>query len=198
MKLPRLLAAIALAVIAGTAQAASVNELIGEPLRNEQGATVGALSDLIIDVKEGRVVYLIVEGPERFYALPIRALGADRRLDMDLAGELALVDSPTDVRFRRAVRLLGQTVTHPHHGKIVRLGVISDIQFDPASGEVSRVVVENDEGKSGFAPGVLMGGRFPPLTQWNTDYIDTQDIDNLGYVRREPSSERLRLHKHQW
>jgi sporulation protein YlmC with PRC-barrel domain len=195
---PRLLAGIALAAIAVTAQAASVSKLIGEPLRNEQGKIVGALSDLIIDVKEARVVYLIVEGRERFHTLPIRALGADKRLDMSLAGALATFDSPADVRFRRAVRLLGQTVTHPHPGKIVQLGVISDIEFDAASGQVSRVVVESDAGKSGFPPGVLMGGRFPPLTHWQKDYIDTEDLDTLGYVRREPSSERLRLHDHQW
>lgn len=42
---------------------------------------------------------------------------------------------------------------------------ISDIEFDPASGEASRMVVDTDEGKSDFAPGVLRSGCFPPLMQ---------------------------------
>ena len=188
----------ALLAVTQDAAGASVSRLLGAPLRSEQGTTVGGLSDLIVDVRDGRVVYLIVDAGERFVTLPIRALGGDMRIDMGLRGEAARFDRKHDARFRRAARLIGQTVTHPHPGHIVRLGVISDIEFDPASGEVRRVVVTDEEGSSGFPPGVLKDGRFPPLTHWRADYIDTEDMDELGWLRRPPSGERRRFHDPQW
>jgi sporulation protein YlmC with PRC-barrel domain len=188
----------AMLAVAQDAAAASVSRLLGEPLRNERGETIGGLSDLIVDVRDARVVYLIVDAGERFFTLPMRALGSDMRLDMGLRGEAARFDPAHDARFRRAARLLGQTVTHAHPGDIKRLGVITDIEFDPASGEVRRVVVTDEEGSSGFPAGVLKGGRFPPLTRWQADYVDTEDLDDLGWLRRNPSDERRRFHDPRW
>ena len=59
------------------------------------------------------------------------------------------------------------------------------------------MVVTDEEGSSGFPPGVL-NGRFPPLTRWRADYIDTENVDELGWVRRPPSGERRWFHDPQW
>ena len=198
----RSLAVLALgwALLAGSGalHAATAGKLLGQPLRNETGQPVGELADLIVDVRDGRVLYLIVKDEERFQTFPVRALGEDLRLDMHLAGETANLRASSDPRFRRAAKLIGQPLVHPHPGDTQRIGTISDIEFDPATGRVEYVHVSTGEGVSHFAAGVLRHGRFPPLTQWRSEYLDTEELDRLGYLRREPSGERLQLHDHPW
>lgn len=77
--------------------------LIGaEGAKDLRGAAVGTVEDLVLDVRDGRVLYVIVEAQQRYFRLPIRALherdGAPR-FDIQLAGEIAHTDDP---RFRRA------------------------------------------------------------------------------------------------
>ncbi len=192
------LAAGALLATLAAAEAGAVNasDLLGAPLTSLRGEPIGAVDDLIVDTSAGRVVYLIVDRGERFATYPVRALAGGLRIDQRLEGEVARLDSAEDTRFRRAARLIGQPLVHPHPGDTQRIGTIRDFEFDRSSGEIGRVVVATAEGESGFPPGVLAHGRFPPLTHWRTDYVDPED--NLGWLRREPSDERLRLHDHQW
>lgn len=57
------------------------------------------------------------------------------------AGEIASGDAIADARFRRATTLIGQEVRHPEPGGAHRIGTIRDIEFDPDSGRVQRVIV---------------------------------------------------------
>lgn len=170
--------------------------LIGAEAKDLRGAAVGTVEDLIVDVRDGRVLYVIVDGPQRYFTLPIRALRARdgmARLDMQLAGEVAHTDEP---RFRRAARLIGQPLEHPG-GE--RIGTIADIEFDPAKGRVQQVVVSTAQGGTAHFPAsVLAHGRFPPLTRWQAEHPSPDASGNFGYLRREPSSERNRLHEHRW
>ena len=190
----RLFAVLALS-FACAAQGASVSDILGQPVRNERGKRVGSVSELIVDVRSGRVLYVIVDTGGGYSTFPIRALGSDRRLDMSLEGDIAHLQSKTDPRFRRAGKLLGQPVTHPHPGGANRLGTISDIEFDATTGEVERVVVADGKGNFGYPPGVLANGRFPPLTGWDDGpYPDAEALGQRGWIRRAPSDERRRLH----
>jgi sporulation protein YlmC with PRC-barrel domain len=137
--------------------------LIGRTLAAVEGGEAGTVEDLIVDVREGRVLYVIVEDADRYFALPVRALQAhagEVRLDMNEAGEIARTDDP---RLRRAGRLIGQPLENPNGA---RIGTIADFEFDPAKGRVERVVVAVDGGEANFPPSVLAHGRFPPLTRW--------------------------------
>jgi sporulation protein YlmC with PRC-barrel domain len=188
-----LVLALSLPAEAG-AMAAGV--LIGAEAKDLRGAAVGTVEDLIVDVRDGRVLYVIVDGPQRYLTLPIRALrerdGAPR-LDMQLAGEIAHTDEP---RFRRAARLIGQPLQHPG-GE--RIGTIADIEFDPRHGGVEQVVVSTEQGGTAHFPAsALAHGRFPPLTRWQAEHPSPDASDNFGYLRREPSDERNRLHEHRW
>ena len=170
--------------------------LIGVEAKDLRGAAVGTVEDLIVDVRDGRVLYVIVDAQQRYFTLPIRAL-SDRqgaaRLDMRLAGEVAHTDEP---RFRRAARLIGQPLEHPG-GE--RIGTIADIEFDPAQGRVEHVVVSTAQNKTAHFPAsVLAHGRFPPLTRWQAEHPPADVTENRGYLRREPSDERNRLHDHRW
>lgn len=187
-----LLAAIAALAAAGTAQAAAVAELVGNAAYDLRGRRIGAVEDLVIDVRAGRVLYVIVEGAERFRTYPVRALREAGRLDTALAGETAHLEGSEDPRFRRAARLIGEHVRPPGGEPF---GVIADIQFDIASGEVERVIVLTDDGAIGLPPSVLAHGRFPPLTQWQVEHPSAM-AGNKGFLRRPPSDERRAFHDH--
>lgn len=175
--------------------AASVDALLGQSLHDLGGKSVGALEDIVVDVRGGRVVYVMVDGPERFYTLPVRALDERLRLDMSLAGELAHERTGGDERFRRAGRLLGKEVTHPG-GKTI--GTIQDIRFDPRSGKVEEVMVRTAQGETAFPASVLAHGRFPPLTRWQAEHPSPAGAGGSGFLRGAPSRERERLHDHEW
>lgn len=164
----RYLTASLLALLPLAAGAASVGALLGEPVVNQRNQRVGTVDELIIDVSGGRLVYVIVADGGRFHTLPIRAFRGEqlRIAQMDLASAAARVES-ADVRLRRAGRLIGQPVTQPGGGEV---GAIADIEFDLASGEVQRVLVQTSEGRRGMPPAVLAHGRFPPLTQWQVEH----------------------------
>ena len=161
------LIAALLSLLPFSAGAASVGALLGEPVRNLDNQRVGEVADLIIDVQNGKLLYVLVDGGERFYTLPARAFRGEqlRIAQMDLASAAARVES-SDVRFRRAGRLIGQPVTRPGGG---RIGSIADIEFNLASGEVQRVLVDTDQGRRNMPPAVLAHGRFPPLTEWQVE-----------------------------
>ena len=185
----------ALTVAAIAAHGAMVSETLGDPVENQRGEKVGAVDDLIVDVRAGRVLYVIVDAQDRFYTLPVRALGEALRLDMDLANAAARIGPQADPKFRRAARLIGQPVTHPGDG---RIGTIADIEFDPESGRVENVVVAVDEGRRNMPAGVLAHGRFPPLTRWRAEHPPADVSERQGFVRREASDQRKRLHDHEW
>jgi sporulation protein YlmC with PRC-barrel domain len=201
MKSLRLAAAV-LAFVAPfpeDASAAAAGVIIGRAIQDLGGRKVGTVEDLIVDVREGRVLYVIVDARERYLTLPIHALreGADGvRLDMEEKGEIAKIEEPRDdPRFRRAARLIGQALVNPGGG---RIGTIAEIEFDPSAGRVERVVVDVDNGKANFPPSVLAHGRFPPLTRWQAENPPSEFSGDPGFVRRAPSPERERLHDHRW
>jgi sporulation protein YlmC with PRC-barrel domain len=189
-----LLLALALP-LAAQADAVAAGTLIGRPIQDLRGGAAGTVEDLIVDVRDGRVVYVIVDARERYITLPIRALhelNGRVWLDTGDAGEMARTDEP---RLRRAARLIGQPLENPGDG---RIGTIADIVFDPARGRVERVVVAMDDGKANFPPSVLAHGRFPPLTRWQAEHPPADFSGDPGYLRREPTDERKRLHEHRW
>ena len=177
------------------AAAAKVGSLLGDAVHNLEGVKLGEVGDFIVDVRVGRVLYVIVEGTGRSYTLPIRALDERMRIDMDLSNSLARDKSQQDPKFRRAGRLIGQPVTNPGDG---RVGTIADIEFHFQSGEVEQVEVQTPEGERSLPPSVLAHGRFPPLTQWQVENPPAEVSGEQGFVRREPSDERKRLHNPQW
>lgn len=180
-------------VASAGAQAAAVSEVIGERLRDTRGGPVGVVRDLIVDVREGRVLYVIVEGPERFATLPVRALDERLRVDMSLAGSTARSAEQADPRFRRAARLLGQDVEHTGGA---RIGTIGDIEFEPGSGRVEHVVLHTEQGARNFPAGVLAQGRFPPLTRDQAEH-PSPEIEEKGWVL-PPAPERRSFHDPEW
>jgi sporulation protein YlmC with PRC-barrel domain len=163
-----LTAVLSLALVAPAAHAASVTGLLGQPITGLKGQNVGIVEDLILDVQAGRVLYVIVQGTQQHYTVPIRGLyrtpgNGALRLDMDIEGESARISPQADPRFRRAGPLLGQGVEQPGDGTI---GTILDIAFDPGSGEIERVIVATPEGERALPPAALAQGRFPPITLW--------------------------------
>jgi sporulation protein YlmC with PRC-barrel domain len=168
---------------------------MGRPVVDLRGETVGTVEDLIVDVRDGQVLYVIVDGPQRFYTLPIRALRAgDGRaaLDMSLAGEIARTDEP---HFRRAGRLIGLPLENPGDG---RIGTIVDFELDAGRGRIDYVMVRVDGELARFPPSVLAHGRFPPLTRWQVEHPPYDKAEDAGFLRRDPSSERERLHDPRW
>jgi sporulation protein YlmC with PRC-barrel domain len=182
----------------GAAQAAAITQLLDRPVQNERGAPAGTVTDLIVDVEAGRVLYLVLDAGERFHTLPVRALGEDLRLDLDHAGELARPDDEEDARFRRASALIGDRVTHAHPGGATQVGTIRDIEFDPDSGRIENVTVSTPQGALGVGAAVLAQGRFPPLDPPQGRYATREELGERGWLRREPSDERRRLHEHQF
>jgi sporulation protein YlmC with PRC-barrel domain len=169
--------------------------LIGREVQDLEGGKAGTVEDLIVDVRDGRVLYVILDAGERYFTLPIHALRAEAgevSLDMSDAGELAPADDP---RLRRGARLIGQPLENPNGG---RIGTIADFEFDPAKGRVERVVVAVGGGEANFPPSVLAHGRFPPLTRWQAEHPGSDASGNFGWLRREPSDERTRTHDHRW
>lgn len=194
LRLAALACAIALAPAA--AAAATAGALLGAPALDARGAPVGEVEELIVDVRDGRVLYVIVDSRGEFLTLPVRALrvaGERAVLDMSEAGEIARTGEP---HLRRAGRLIGQPLHRPGGA---RLGTIVDFELDPAAGRIERVLVDTDDGERvRFPPGVLAHGRFPPLTRWQADHPPAQGAEDSGFLRREPSDERQRLHEHDW
>lgn len=177
------------------AQAAAVRGLLADAVQNPRGEKLGAVEELIVDVRAGRVVYVVVDSAEKFHTLPVRAFDERMRLDMDLANAVAHDKSRADPKFRRAGKLIGQPVSNPGDG---RIGKIADIEFDLQSGKVEQVVVETDQGRRNMPPAVLAHGRFPPLTRWQVEHPPADVDERQGFVRRESSDERKRLHDHEW
>jgi sporulation protein YlmC with PRC-barrel domain len=189
------LATLGLMLLSLTANAALVREMLGDPVQNLRGEEVGTVEELIVDVRAGRVVYVVIDSVERFYTLPVRAFDERTRLDMALSEAAARDASPEDPKFRRAGKLIGQPVANPGGA---RIGKIADIEFDPESGRVERVVVDTGQGRHNMPASVLAHGRFPPLTRWQVDHPPAEVSERQGFVRREPSDARTRLHDHQW
>jgi sporulation protein YlmC with PRC-barrel domain len=177
------------------ARAAAVSGLLGDPVENLRGEKVGVVEELIVDVSAGRVAYVIVDSAEKFYTLPVRAFDERMRLSMELSNAVARHKSPEDPKLRRAGKLIGQPVTNPGDG---RIGTITDIEFDPETGQVEDVVVETPQGRRNMPAAVLAHGRFPPLTRWQVEHPPAEVSERQGFVRREPSDERRRLHDHEW
>jgi sporulation protein YlmC with PRC-barrel domain len=163
-----LTAVLSLALVAPAAHAASVTGLLGQPITGLKGQNVGVVEDLILDVQAGRVLYVIVQGTQQHYAVPIRGLyrtpgNGALRLDMEIEGEAARISPQADPRFRRAGPLLGQSIEQPGGGII---GTILDVAFDANSGEIERVIVSTPDGERALPPTALAQGRFPPITLW--------------------------------
>ena len=76
-----LLFAFLLAPLAA-AYAASVSELLGTPLKDLRGETAGTLEEVIVDVRAGRVAYLIL-GFMISAAAPARCDGTGVRSSMN-------------------------------------------------------------------------------------------------------------------
>jgi sporulation protein YlmC with PRC-barrel domain len=189
----RWLAALALVAASSASAAVTATALIGAPADSARGKALGAVDDLIVDVDDGRVLYVIVDSKDRFYTLPVRALDLDAsrpRVDLSLAN--ALARPAPEVRLRRAARLIGQPL---HHTAGERIGTIVDIAFDAESGIVERVLVRHEDGVTGFPASVLMHQRFPPLTEYQLEYPGTEPLEHF---RVRPSDERKRLHDHEW
>jgi sporulation protein YlmC with PRC-barrel domain len=165
----------------------SVSALVGAPVQDLQGDELGVIDELILDVRDASLLYVVVGTGKQARTFPVRALsgsGVDGlRVDTRLASALAQQDSPTDPRFRRAGRLIGETVTHPGGEAI---GRIEDIRVDLASGEIGEVIVATAEGRFSFPPGVLAQGHFPPLTGSQHD----QQPSAGGDFVPQPSPER--------
>lgn len=169
---PVLRAAIcALALVATEAGAIGVAELIGERAHNLSGQTVGFVDELIVDVNAGRMLYVIVNRDQGYATLPVRAIEevtARERLqfDMSLANSAARLGPGANPHLRRAGKLIGQAVELPDGS---RLGVIHDLEFEPETGLVTRVVVATGEGTLGYPASVLVRGRFSPATRWPSE-----------------------------
>ena len=176
----------------GTALGAErLDELLGHPVEDRRGDPLGKVSELIVDVRAGRVLYAVVDAGGRYFTFPARALQGDAKgplsVDRSLADAAAEQREGTDPRFARAGRLVGQALEHPD-GK--RIGTIEGMVVDLESGRIDEVLVRTEQGSASFPPSVLAGGRFPPLTRWQSQQPPSEPAGNAGYVRREPSDER--------
>jgi sporulation protein YlmC with PRC-barrel domain len=183
------------ALAAGPAAALEATSLLDRTVVDLQGETIGPVEELIVDVRAGRVVYVVIDGEQRFHTLPVGALDERLRVDMAQVNQAVRDTAPReDPRYRRARKLIGQPVTHPGDG---RIGEIADIEFDVDSGRVERVVVATAAGRRNMPAAVLAHGRFPPLTRWQVEQPGERVGERMGFVRR-PATERQRLHDHQW
>ena len=151
-------AAALVLLLAFEATAENVSGLLGDTARTARGEEIGRISELIVDVRAGRVLYVVVEAQKEFVTLPVRALGERQIVDMALADETAHLRPQAEPRFRRAGKLLGQPVAYPG-GK--NIGTLVDIQFELGSGRVEDVVVRTEKGPFNFPPAVLAEGYFP-------------------------------------
>jgi sporulation protein YlmC with PRC-barrel domain len=192
----KLLLAAALCAPLGAWSAAQMraSELIGMPVQDQGGKPVGTLTEAIVDVREGRLVYAVVGGPQRYYTFPIRALREAGRAgvleaDTTLADAIARSDGD-EARFARASRLIGQELTHPA-GE--RIGTIEDFRLDLEGGRVLEVIAQTSQGRRAFPAAVLAQGNFPPLTRWQAENPPSGAAGSSGYLRREPSRERRSL-----
>lgn len=144
--------AAALALASAQAFGAEAREFLGKPVKDRGGERVGTVHDLIVDVNDARVVYVMIESREGYHTLPIRALGEELRLNMDLSGAIARGQSLDDARFRRASALLGRPVSQADGPQI---GTIRNFRFDPDSGQIEHVAVDTVAGAREFPASVL-------------------------------------------
>ena len=174
-------------------RAASAAALLGDAILDLRARPAGEVADLIVDVRDSRVLYVVLDRGGRFETLPVRALKENGRIDLDQSGEAATLDR-ADLRFRRASALIGQQIEHPHPGGVPPLGTVTDFHFHDGSGRIERVAVATPQGERSFGPEVLAQGRFPPLD------VPRQEVyreDESGYEMK-PSDERMRVHPHDW
>ena len=178
--------------VAAPALAAQARGFIGHPVYDGTGALVGEAHDLIVDVNASRVLYVIIEARGRYHTLPIRALDDQRRLKMELSGEIARGQSLEETRFRRAAWLLGRPISQAGGAQI---GTISDIRFDPHSGQIEHVLVETVAGAREMPASVLVQ-RQAPAGAAARGGAPEQDA-SPGFVVK-PSPERRRLQDPDW
>jgi len=191
------IAALPLLLAMSAAQALTASNLIGRVLPDGAGRAA-EVRELIVDVRGGRVAYLLVETGGRPETLPVRALGAGLRLDFSLADEAARQREGQHPRFRRATQLLGRVLMHPG-GE--RIGTIVDFSFDLESGRIREVRVATEQGPRELPPSALARGRYPPFTRWlaedSTREAPSARAALQGFTFR-PSDERTRLHNPSW
>lgn len=189
----KLLLAAALCAPLGAWSAAEMraSELLGKPVQDAAGKPVGRVTEAIVDVRDGRLAYVVVGGPKRYTTFPIRAVREAERagaLEADTALADAIARSDADeARFARASRLMGQPLTHPG-GE--RIGTIEDFRLDLEGGRVLEVIAQTSQGRRTFPATVLARGNFPPLTRWQAEHPPSGAAGDSGFVRREPSTER--------
>lgn len=174
--------------------AASAAALLGEHMLDEQARPAGEVTDLIVDVRDSRVLYVVLDRGNRFETIPVRALKDDGQVDLSESGEAARAREDQAARLRRASALIGQAITHPHPGNAQRIGTVADFEFQSGSGRIERVVVRTPQGERSFGPEVLAHGRFPPL---EAPRQGAYRKDEHGFDMK-PSDERTRLHPHEW
>lgn len=190
--LARLLLAAALCAPPGAWSAEMrASELLGKPVQDAAGKPVGEVTEAIVDVRDGRLAYVVVGGPQRYTTFPIRAVREAERAgaleaDTTLANAIARSDAD-EARFARASRLVGQPLTHPG-GE--RIGTIEDFRLDLEGGRVLEVIAQTPQGRRTLPATVLAQGNFPPLTRWQAEHPPSGAAGDSGFLRREPSRER--------
>jgi sporulation protein YlmC with PRC-barrel domain len=184
-----LVVSIAAALAAAPALGAQARQFIGQAVHDEGGARVGEVHDLILDVNEARVLYVIIQSQERYHTLPIRALDETLRLDSELAGSIAHSQAFDESRFRRAARLLGTPVSQADGPQ---LGTIRDFRFDPASGQIDNVLVDTVAGVRDLPASVLAQRELPAPAAAGAARAPEPDASSGFSV--VPSPDRKRLH----
>lgn len=147
---------IALLLLAAGAVQASVSAsgLLGARVADAQGADIGVIQDLAVDVGAGRVAYAIVEGKqagskgERLRAVRLTdmrpGLARDQLvLDPHAPGASEPSQSSPPPRLMRASTILGMQVVHPTGGNV---GVVQDLLVDLDSAQLERAVILLDAG----------------------------------------------------
>lgn len=180
------LAPCATALAATQAPALSATALLDGGVRDTEGVAAGRVTDLIVDVASQRVVYVVLERDTGgFVTLPVRALGADARVDLGEAQEGARWTDDRRSRLRRATSLLGEAVALS--AAVPPAARVHDIRFAARTGRIERVIVATPQAQ--FSAGAdLLSERRDPVHG---------EVDPRGF-HFEPSDERTRLHDPRW
>jgi sporulation protein YlmC with PRC-barrel domain len=159
--------ALTLAGAASGAVSVGIGELIGERVEDLNGDPVGYVREFIVDMSDGRVLYMVVRGGNEFYTLPLRAIRRisphnEPQVDTSLRGPDVAKRVETDARFRRVRRLIGETIALPD---TAGSGRIYDLDFEPDTGLITQVIVSTGDGKRAYPREVLLHGVLPPASR---------------------------------
>ncbi len=124
------------------APAMMASEIIGLQVRDPDTGDTGRIDDLVVDVANGRVHFVVLDMPGPLVTQPLAALELGRDGARINAASDWRFAAPQGIALMRASSLVGSSLENEGGA---RVGTIADLGIDPASGAIAYAAVRLDE-----------------------------------------------------